>query len=273
MYRFVATDAPTVSYTYPSLDKNNWVPILYSGKAIQKPYRVIFNVTNVETVEDVQVLPVTIVDIATNISDPGRYTKQLIVGSVGANQRVTGTVRLQPIASLFSVRSTNSIRIRLYDTSEHRTADLTRPVGTEPLDNHGVLLDITITPDIINSGYQLYPPVTLINNDTIKSGLIYYTIDEVNGSNQDGIILEFNYFAIESELILPIGYLRRHYKFYRDTATSTKRRNYLGCLQTQDTTIDGKPPVEVTITAGTSITVSPNILVSEQNLGGTNLNV
>ena len=33
------------------LDKNNWVPILYTGKAIQKPYRVIFDITNIETVE------------------------------------------------------------------------------------------------------------------------------------------------------------------------------------------------------------------------------
>ena len=250
-----------------------WVPILYTGKAIQKPYRVIFDITNIETVEDIRVLPITIVDIGRPINTPDRYTKKLSAGFVGANQQVVGTVRLQPIVSLFSIRSTNSVRIRMYDTNEHRTNDLARPVGTEPLGNHGLLLDITITPDVLNTEYQLYPPVTLINNDTIRSGLIYYTIDEINGTDQNNINIDFNYFAIETEPILPLGYLKRHYKFYRDTGTSTKRRNYLGCLQTQDTTIDGKSPVEVTTTAGTSITVSPNILVSEQNLGGTNLNV
>ena len=212
-------------------------------------------------------------DIGRPINTPDRYTKKLSAGFVGANQQVVGTVRLQPIVSLFSIRSTNSVRIRMYDTNEHRTNDLARPVGTEPLGNHGLLLDITITPDVLNTEYQLYPPVTLINNDTIRSGLIYYTIDEINGTDQNNINIDFNYFAIETEPILPLGYLKRHYKFYRDTGTSTKRRNYLGCLQTQDTTIDGKSPVEVTTTAGTSITVSPNILVSEQNLGGTNLNV
>ncbi|MFM7984674.1 MAG: hypothetical protein ACKPKO_35655, partial [Candidatus Fonsibacter sp.] len=89
----------------------------------------------------------------------------------------------------------------------------------------------------------------------------------------NGFIVTFNYFAIEAPIELPIGYLPRHYKFYRDTLLATKRRNYVGCLQTQDTTTDGRSPVEVTFTAGTTITVSPNILQEEDNLGGINLNV
>jgi transcriptional regulator len=54
---------------------------------------------------------------------------------------------------------------------------------------------------------------------------------------------------------------------------ATKRRNFEGCKNTVDTTIDGRSPVEVTFTAGTTITVTPNILQEEDNLGGINLNV
>jgi hypothetical protein len=102
---------------------------------------------------------------------------------------------------------------------------------------------------------------------------MYYTVDNLSITNTLGIVLNFNYFALDTQPITPLGYLPRHYKFYRDNLLSTKRRNYLGCLQTQDTTTDGRPPVEVNLTAGTAITVSPNILTSDENLGGTNLNV
>jgi hypothetical protein len=134
-------------------------------------------------------------------------------------------------------------------------------------------LDITITPDVQNINYGLYPAVTLVNNDASPNALIYYTIDEAGGTTHNNVSIAFSYFGIDTESIVPQGYLQRHYKFFRDTLLATKRRNYLGCLQTQNTTTDGQPPVVVTTTAGTSITVSPNILTSEENLGGTNLNV
>ena len=191
-------------------------------------------------------------------------------------------LRLQALASLFSIdvgvnaTPTANVRVRLYDTSDARDADLNRAFGIEPTGNHGVLLDMQFQNDSVNKNVGLYPPVTLINNDigTTASPVIYYTIEELGGNQYDnGFIVTFNYFAMEAPIQLPVGYLPRHYKFYRDTLLATKRRNYVGCLQTQDTTTDGRPPVEVTFSAGTTITVTPNILQEEENLGGINLNV
>lgn len=273
-YRFVAPDAPVASYNYPFLDKNNWVPIFYVGRAVQKPYRVIFDTYRTTSIEDLRVLPLTIVDISRAINEPKRYNTRLRLRSVTANSRLLGSVRLQIIAMLFAIRSsTANIRIRLYDSAINRSSDLNRPVGVEPVGDHGVLFDFTITPDIQNVNYPLFPEVRLANNDASPNALIYYTIDEVGGITSNDVNIDFNYFAIETESIVPQGYLQRHYKFFRDNLLSTKRRNYLGCLQTQGTTTDGRPPVEVTKTAGTSISVSPNILLDEENLGGTNLNV
>lgn len=273
LYRFVAPNAPITSFQYPSLDKNSWVPIFYTGKAIEQPYRVVFDTSHTQNITDLRVLPVTIVDIARPVNQPARYTSQLTLSSISANTQIVGSIRLQTLASLFSIRSSANLRIRLYDTQDNRLADLTRPVSTQPIGDHGVLLDITITPDVQNVNYGLYPAVTLINNDTSPNALIYYTIDEVSGNTQNNVSINFNYFGIETESIIPQGYLQRHYKFFRDNLLATKRRNYLGCLQTQNTTTDGQPPVVVTTTAGTAITVSPNIITSEENLGGTNLNV
>lgn len=273
-YRFVAQNSPVQSYNYPSLDQNNWVPIYYIGEAVQKPYRVIFDTYKTQNIEDLRSLPLTIVDISRPINEPKRYNTRLRLQSISSNGRVTGTVRLQIIAALFAIRSsTSNIRIRLYNSLLNRTADFNRPVGVEPTGDHGVLFDFTITPDIQNVNYPLFPEVRIANNDPSPNALIYYTIDEVGGVERSNINIDFNYFAIETESIVPQEYLQRHYKFFRDNSLSTKRRNYIGCLQTQDTTTDGRDPVEVSSTAGTTISVSPNILLGEENLGGTNLNV
>jgi hypothetical protein len=273
-YRFVAQGAPAKSYNYPSLDRNSWVPIYYNGQAIEKPYRVVFDVNkNVNNAAALETLPLTIVDLSRPITQPGRFTKKLSLGAILGNARVTGVVNLDKISTLFEVQSSqDNIRIRLYDNSDRQAADIARPIGVEPTGSHGVLFDMVIGAN--STGIlPLYPPVTLINNDDVVKAAMYYTVDNLSITNTLGIVLNFNYFALDTQPITPLGYLPRHYKFYRDNLLSTKRRNYLGCLQTQDTTTDGRPPVEVNLTAGTAITVSPNILTSDENLGGTNLNV
>ncbi len=55
-----------------------------------------------------------------------------------------------------------------------------------------------------------------------------------------------------------IGYATDHYRFTRDNSTSTKRRNFIGCLQTDFTTVDGKPAIQITLSADTSLFVVNN---------------
>lgn len=282
LFRYIAADAPSVSYNFPSQDKNRWTPVFYTGKLIQKPYRIIFDINKAQGDESVFTLPVTRVDIARPTVAPDRYTTRLNFGSFSSNTQETGLIRLQAIASLFSVNvgvGTNpapDIRIRLYDNSLKRDADKLRAFGVEPTGDHGVLLDMKFDSGSVSRNVGLYPAVTLVNNDIglASSPIIYYTVDELAGNTYaNGFIITFNYFAIEAPIALPIGYLPRHYKFYRDTLRATKNRNSEGCKNTVSTTIDGRSPIEVTFTAGTTITVTPNVLQEEDNLGGINLNV
>lgn len=282
LFRYIAQDAPSVSYNFPSQDKNRWAPVFYRGKAVQTPYRIIFDVNKAQGDESVYTLPVTQVLVSRPTVSPGRYSKNINFGSFAGNSTQRGLVRLQSLASLFSVNvgvantPTPNIRVRLYDRSDKRDADTSRPFGTEPTGDHGVLFDMKFESGSVDKNVGLYPPVSLINNDAglTSTPIIYYTVDELAGNSYGSeFIITFNYFAIEAPIELPIGYLPRHYRFYRDTLLATKRRNYVGCLQTQNTTTDGRSPVEVTFTAGTTITVSPNILQEEDNLGGINLNV
>jgi hypothetical protein len=282
LFRYIAADSPSVSYNFPSQDKNRWAPVFYRGRAVEKPFRIIFDTNKLQGDESVFTLPTTRVDIARPTVAPNRYTTRLTFRTFLPNGRETGIIRLQAIASLLSVgvgigdTPAPNIRIRLYDTAANRNADLNRSFGIEPTGDHGVLLDMQFGAGSVGKNIGLYPPVTLVNNDIGQgsSPNIYYTIDELNGVTYSaGFIVTFRYFAIEAPIELPIGYLPRHYKFFRDTLLATKRRNYAGCLQTQDTTTDGRLPVEVTLTAGTTVTVSPNVLQDEENFGGINLNV
>lgn len=53
-----------------------------------------------------------------------------------------------------------------------------------------------------------------------------------------------------------VGYTSKHYRFRRDTRLGTLRRIWLGCKQTNDTTFDGGPVVEVIPSAGDVLVVS-----------------
>jgi hypothetical protein len=53
-----------------------------------------------------------------------------------------------------------------------------------------------------------------------------------------------------------VGYSRKHFRFYRDNNLSTRRRLWLGCKQTGDTTSDGGPVVEIIPSAGDTLIVN-----------------
>jgi hypothetical protein len=53
-----------------------------------------------------------------------------------------------------------------------------------------------------------------------------------------------------------VGYAKEHYRFRRDIRLGTLRRIWLGCKQSDDTTFDGGPAVEVIPSAGDVLVVS-----------------
>jgi hypothetical protein len=70
------------------------------------------------------------------------------------------------------------------------------------------------------------------------------------------------------------GYSPKHYRFHRDTGTAYNRARYVGCLQTVDTTIDGKDPVEISPSSDRQLVVTEGTpIVRSDEEGGPILDV
>jgi hypothetical protein len=180
---------------------------------------------------------------------------------------ITGELLLQNIATLFALQTnTTGLRIRFYRSSAARNADVSRTLETLPVGSHGVLIDTLITN--ISTVEITNPIPTLVSDEFPLSGKIFYTIDNTESSTKLGINLLLYYFAIQIQPRIPYGYLRKHYRFFRDNSTATKRRNYVGCKNTIDTTIDGLPPIQVFLSEGTDLIISPTQTAEEIITGG-----
>jgi hypothetical protein len=243
------------TYIPPSLDKENWKRLFF--KPIQRniPRRAIFDTFIVP--DPIQNnFAITTVDIDTVIDVPDRYIDTFSIGFLSANARKQGEFAVQNTAVLFAVQaSTSDIRLRLYRTPEARSADGNRPLTDLDYANSGVLLDTVITQ--ANAVTVVNTIATLVADAVPPLGKVYYTIDNLTATTKVGVVLELYYFALEIEPRIPFGYLPKHYRFFRENTTATKRRNWLGCKNTEDTTIDGLPPVQVFVGEGTALSVSP----------------
>lgn len=242
------------SYVPPSIDKENWEPLRFrpTEKRIEK--RLIFD-TFVFSDPAATNYRITAVDPDRNNTLPARFIDPVNINSVLGNSYTIGEVAANNIMALFAVQSNyTGLRLRLYRTANTRNADINRSIDVRPEPSDGVLLDVLLTetekPQLTN------PITTVMSDDVTLDGIIYYTINNEDSTPKSNIALYLFYFALEVQLRVPRDYLRKHYKFFRDNSTATKRRNYLGCKNTVDTTIDGLPPIQVFLSEGTEITVS-----------------
>lgn len=254
------------SYTPPSLDKENWEVLRFIPNTRQVPKRVVFNTFESPNPEDTN-FRTTTVALTRRLDIPDRYVDIYPVASMGSGSYTSGEILVQNIATLFAIQAnTSNIRVRLYRTAIDRDNDLQRSSETLPVGSHGVLLDTEIT--TANSITLVNPVVNLIADSNPPAGKLFYTINNLTSNSKIGIVLTMLYFAIEIEPRIPIGYLRKHYRFFRSNSTALKRRNYVGCKNTKDTTIDGQDPVQIFLSEGTELKVSPTIANQEIITGG-----
>lgn len=254
------------SYTPPSLDQDNWELLRFRPVQVRIPKRVVFDTF---TVSDPAVnnFKLTTIDTETVINIPDRYIDSYNLGSVPPSSYSVGELSVQNISVLFAMQTnTSGLRVRLYRTPTARDVDLNRSFETRPTGSHGVLLDTYLsTTDAI----EISNPIpTLVADGIPPAGKLYYTINNLDSVGKPSVALLLYYFALEIEPRVPVGYLRKHYKFFRDNSTATKRRNYLGCKNTIDTTIDGLSPIQIFVGEGTEIKVSPSSLNQEIITGG-----
>lgn len=76
---------------------------------------------------------------------PSRTTTTVTSTSIADDGTWTGEVTVAPGYRLLKVETDRAARVRVYDSSASRTADASRPVGTDPSGVHGVILDLVTT--------------------------------------------------------------------------------------------------------------------------------
>ena len=214
----------------------------------------------------------TTVDVSTRIDLPQRFLDTFFIGSIPNNRRKLGEIRVQNIATLFATQfnavssQLANLRFRLYRSAEARDLDIERTPNEFPEPNEGVLLDMTFNK--FGDIEYINPSVTLVSGEQAFNGTLYYTLDNLSEADVGRLELYLYYFAVQIEPRLPRGYLRKHYRYFRDNSTALKRRNFLGCKNTVDTTIDGLPPVQVFLSEDTEVSVSPTNEGTAVDTGG-----
>jgi hypothetical protein len=254
------------SYVPPSLDQNSWKTLRFSPFVKRKAYRITYDTTIFSDPKDNDYNTLQ-VELDTIVNENTRYVDTATIPTIAANSSVTGNIALQNIMALFGLESTlSNIRVRLYRTLIDATNDLSRSATEDPASDAGVLLDMVI--DQAGQVIMTNPSPMLIAGDNPPGGVIYYTVNNLTGSTLPSSTLYLYYFALQVQNRIPIGYLPTHYRFFRDNSTATKRRNWLGCKNTDQTTADGLPVVQVTIKEGTQLNVSTALQDNEITLGG-----
>lgn len=102
------------------------------------------------------------------------HTSASIANNVIDNSALT----VVPGFQLWKVTTDRAARIRIYDTSAHRTSDATRTIGADPSGNHGLLFELITTASILT--YSLTPHVDFHSTDA--SSNFFVAVTNLSGS-------------------------------------------------------------------------------------------
>jgi|GEM_PF-6281475 len=140
---------------------------------------------------DVDVSGVSDGDVLTYDSGDGKWKANVVAGgsmaettstvttlSLTNNQEETGTVPLGRTSTLSRMAADRACRVRLYMTSATRTADASRPIGTDPTGG-GLICEVVFTTSETVLGRE---SAVASNGDPVRSNDIYYSIQNLSGS-------------------------------------------------------------------------------------------
>jgi hypothetical protein len=243
-------DIGTVTYFH----KQNGIYSYDIYTLYKQPYLVLFDSVPTSPV-DILTSPLTLLNPDAAAGNIGRESAQLPAEIYGNLTNNFGTLRIARLFSLYALNGLAGRRLRLYASSAAQSADVSRPFDILPTQDAVVLFDA-----ILDEGTEVFPYV-IIN---CPEQVLYYTITgAVNEMTPSGITLY--YFVYEPDIRTPSGYLPRHYKFSRDNSTALKRRNYLGCKETEASS-EGRPPFTVTIAGKNTAIVNSDAVTGVEGL-------
>lgn len=233
-------DVGTVSYFHKQNGEYS-----YDIYTLYKEQYVVKLDTNVDSPLDRLYAAITLLPTGSIVAEYGRNVTTIPSTVYGPNSQTLGIIKVANIFTLYGLSGTNGLRLRMYASAADRSADASRNFDTLPSITDGVLFD-----GLLDGVQDVFPYIMM---QTVGAN-IYYTVDNLT-SNQITASIILDYFAYEPDNLLPIGYLPRHYKFSRDNNTALKRRNYIGCRDT-NTTFDNQSPFSVSISTKNTVVVN-----------------
>ena len=99
-------------------------------------------------------------------------------GSIVANASVSGTVSISPRYQLLQITTNYPCRVCLYTSTAKRDADITRPIGTDPTGNHGLLFEFISSTELLSA--DLSPLV----DGFADTASIPYSLTNLSGATQ-----------------------------------------------------------------------------------------
>lgn len=124
-----------------------------------------------------------------------RTTATFTTASVANEANATGTIDLGKAYRLYTITTSASARVRLYTTIAKRDADLTRPMGSVPLGDHGLILEFITDSSSGFLGADLSPLVDGFDGDA--DGLVPYSVTNKTGATGT-ITVTFSYIKTEA---------------------------------------------------------------------------
>lgn len=118
-----------------------------------------------------------------------RSSTDKVTASIADGVTETSALVLHPSVRLFKVATSRAARVRIYATAAQRTADAARPIGTDPIGNHGLLFEFVTSADILS--YTLTPAVDLTADGSDST----YYVSVTNLSGATGVVTTTFYYV------------------------------------------------------------------------------
>ena len=113
------------------------------------------------------------------------FSVNLTTGSLADLAYETGTISFGEAFTLEQVVRDYNCRVQLYQTAAARTADASRPIGTDPsnIGGNGIICDLNL-----ESGeplrWQMAPPAAGYNGDVPEQSVVYYRVQNRSGATR-----------------------------------------------------------------------------------------
>jgi hypothetical protein len=134
------------------------------------------------------------IDIEPNDVPGRRETIAFETGSLADDATENADVALGSVGLIRKITADRSTRIRLYTTATHRTADAARPIGTDPEDEHGVQMDLYLTPG--NLVWDFAQAIPFFDGQSTPTGIVKAAVQNLSGSTS-AVAIDFDVTILE----------------------------------------------------------------------------